>query len=601
MTIKPTTLFAAVKCRALLLTLMLAVAVQASAQKTIVLGNCTESLVSYQSVSKSEPSGSAFFCPAAVMEAYKGNAITQVSLALASKAAEGDVEIFLSYDIGGEPFYTQACGALNARWNTVKLTTPYTIDGSALYIGYRIKSAAMLSYASTLAAGEEWLLSGGGTWALYDGRYSAALYATVSGSKLNTASVRLGDIYMPRYAVKGEPILFTGSFANLGSDKISSITFELLADGSVVDEETVDGMSVAARSKGTFSLTSLALPNEGDYDVEVRIKDVGGVEDAVAADNVSRTVRTVCRESFTPRKVLLEVFSTERCTECPGAHDKLNPLVDAMDDVVELDHHAGFYTDDYSIDESVALEWFYRQYNVYAPAMMLDRTNFGDGFPDEYSDGVPVISASESNLKIFHKVASMTPALYEVHAATAYDESARRLRVDVSGRRLLDVGDAANVRVFVYLKEDNIYSTSQAGASQGFTHRHTARKSLTPTWGEAVGDGAESFALSYDTDIPVEWKEKDMSVVAFVAGYNADDKNDCRVYNTCQSPVCGVGSGLVSVTDGTCASCRWTVMSASGTLMATGEGDEALARAVAVMPSGVYVIKKEGKTYRCGR
>ena len=601
MTIKPTIPFASAVWRVPLLTLLLAVAVHVFAQKSIVLGNCTESLVSYQTVSKTQPSGSAIFYPASVMEAYKGNAVTQVSLALASKAAEGDVEIFLSGDIGGEPFYTQTCGALNARWNTVKLTTPYTIDGSALYIGYRIKSAAMLSYASVLAAGEEWLLSGSDTWAVYDGRYSAALYATVSGNSVNTASVRLGDIYMPRYAVKGEPMLFTGNFANLGSDKISSITFELLADGSVVDEETVDGMSVAARSKGTFSLASLALPETGDYDVAVRIKHVGGVEDAVTDDNVSRTVRTVCRESFTPRKVLLEVFSTERCTECPGAHDKLNPLVDAMDDVVELDHHAGFYTDDYSIDESVALEWFYRQYNVYAPAMMIDRTNFGDGFPDEYSDGVPVISASESNLGVFHKVASMVPALYEVDAVTTYDDNTRRLRVDVSGKRLLDVGDDANVRVFVYLKEDNIYSTSQAGASQGFTHRHTARKSLTPTWGEAVGDGAESFALSYDTDIPAEWKEKDMSVVAFVAGYNADDKNDCRVYNTCQSPVCGVGSGLVRLTDDTCASCRWTVMSASGTLIATGEGDEAFARVFAAMPKGVYVIKKGGKTYRCGR
>ena len=238
-----------------------------------------------------------------------------------------------------------------------------------------------------------------------------------------------------------------------------------------------------------------------------------------------------------PRRVLLEFFSTERCTNCPLAHSNLERLFgDGGDSIIILDHHAGFYDDALTIPESVEYEWFYNPYRgTYAPAAMFDRTCFDQQLPDIYNEQVPMFDGSKaSNLQPAYAQAASMPAQAEIMIIPTYDQASRKLELSVIGST--NLADDDNLRLNVFLAEDSIFSPTQVGAIGSYYHRHAARRCLTDTWGEAVSAG-KVFDCSYTTTLPDEWNARRMEVVAFVSHYDATDRRRCQVLNAAAEPI----------------------------------------------------------------
>ena len=504
----------------------------AQANDGLTLGNCKNNISTYKAASsKAEKAGAALFYGENTMNAYKGCMIKKVAIGANNQTDGKAVRVFLTKDLNGKAEYEETFDAKKNGWNTFELSQPYEIDGTSLYIGYEISGTRYLAYCNPLVENKEWINRSGTEWKENDGKYSAALYAIVTGDNLPENNVRLGTTAMPKYVVAGTNIKYDGEFQNLGMATVKDLTFRYLVDGKEQGQKTVSGLNVDPREEGQFSLSSLKIDNEGDYDIALEIIKVNGGLDAVAYDNMSDTVKTVCRNGFTKRKSMLEVFSTEPCTQCPAAHAGINKALEGVDDVVELDHHAGFMTDTFTIDESLEYEWFYNPEHIYAPAMMFDRTNFGDTYPDYFNYGVPMIDASGTLATVFRQVATAIPAFVSVNINGSMDAATRQLKLRIGGKKLLDGGNEANMRLFVFLTEDSIYSEKQAGASKGFWHRHVARKSLTPTWGEPVSV-SEGYEKNFEATIPTEWNASKMEAVAFVAEYDPEDKNNCKVLNT---------------------------------------------------------------------
>lgn len=241
----------------------------------------------------------------------------------------------------------------------------------------------------------------------------------------------------------------------------------------------------------------------------------------------------------TRRSVLMEMFSTERCNNCPLAHSNVERIFgDGGDSIIMLGHHAGFYTDDFSLAESVEYEWFYTpSRGTYAPAAMMDRRSDPDGLPEVYDDGVPVFDgARASRLQAAYAMASALPAYAAISITTTFDTDTRLLSATVSGRRLRQMMGESDLRLNVFLAEDSVFSRTQAGAIGQYYHRHMARQCLTGTWGMPI-QLDEGFAQDFTLTLPDDWSVPHLSLIAFVSNYNPADRNNCQVLNTASAPI----------------------------------------------------------------
>lgn len=239
----------------------------------------------------------------------------------------------------------------------------------------------------------------------------------------------------------------------------------------------------------------------------------------------------------TQRRVLLEIFSTERCNQCPQAHNNIERIFgNGGDSIVMMGHHAGFYTDALTIPESVDYEWFYSpNRGLYAPAAMMNRTYDPDKTSDVFADGVPIFDgASAQRLQSAYASAISVPLSVKVELSTDYDASTRQLSITVQSSLLRRLPNAADLRLNVFLTEDSIFTATQAGKIGSYYHRHTVRQSLTGTWGESVNLN-QSIERTYTTAIPEEWNAARMEVIAFVSSYDSQDRCNCQIYNTAAS------------------------------------------------------------------
>lgn len=559
-----------------------------AATESVTLGNCKTSGMVWVPVGDCAEAGASVYYPESVMRSYAGCRITELHVYFDVPSSGGSVRLFVSHDINADPDYSETVDATTHGWHTFALEKPYTIDGGDLYIGYEAKGVSNLIYTSPFVAGEEWILDGAEGWHHYAGKYSAALYATVEGENLPRNNVHVGLTHVPRYVKRGVAGDCWLEFQNLGTSAVTSIDVAVVQDGAEKSVETIGGLHVEPRAGGEATLGSYVFDKAGESDVSLVVKAVNGAADDVPGDNQTPTVRLSCLDEFYPRNTLVEFFSTERCTACPAAHEQTNKVIEGKDNLIELCHHAGFYTDKFTIPESTEYEWFYKKYNVHAPAFMTDRTYFGDYYPAIFDDGVPIIPASGSYVAGLYAESQETPGFVTIDLKPQVD--GRKLSLGVDYRQNMGVPDPDGARLYVFLSEDSIFSKSQAGAPDGFYHRNVARRSLTPAWGDAVT--LPEGSMHYEAELPDEWRVERMRAVAFIANYNPQDKNDCRVYNAEAALLAGSSTGIGSLRAADAAPDSWAIYSVSGEKVASGNGETSMKAALATAQRGVYVIRK---------
>nr|WP_238300859.1 hypothetical protein [Prevotella micans] len=117
----------------ILMLLFSLVAMQMQAATTHCFWGYCNSKVSGEFGSKTKAKG-AIYIPADIAQLYKGKTISFVKVGLAAMA--NSVNVFITKDLNGTSITTKKAGMLYNGWNEVKLSSPYTIDGEAFYIGY---------------------------------------------------------------------------------------------------------------------------------------------------------------------------------------------------------------------------------------------------------------------------------------------------------------------------------------------------------------------------------------------------------------------------------------------------------------------------------
>ena len=579
-------------------------AAMAADEPELLLGNGKNKTVFSYQVSNTAMVGAALYYPERLMKVYEGCEISAVSIDLGGATDTDSMRVFITSSLTGTPDYEQRCTSTKAGWATITLDTPYLIKGQALYIGYELKGVRFLRYSNVLHAGEEWVNKSGTGWQIFTQPYSASLYATVKGEALPRQQVALQHVRMPAYVKKGQPLNYIGQVVNLGLDDVETLTVALDVNGKEQQRTEVTIGPLPNRTQGTFEVNSFTMPEEGSYEVQLRIAEVNGKDDVYKDDNISRTASLLCKEQFLQRNVLMEVFSTEQCPNCPSGHQTIASALDGKPHLIEVEHHAGFYTDKFTIPESVEYEWFYQPYNIHAPAVMFDRTNHIDNYPDYFADSVAITSVKSTLLTDIYQEELNTPAYVSLEMKVDMDAATRQLSIDISGEKVLPIADEDSVRINVWLTEDSLYTEEQRGVSGGYYHRHSLRRCLTSTWGDKI-DVSQPFSLHLTTELPANWREERMNAVAFVACRDAEDKNNCRVLNACQERVAMMPLAISDVQKedahpGTTRLCRLsgvlTLTADAATLRVYDTAGRLLyqleaAHRQVVLPEGVYLLQ----------
>lgn len=233
-----------------------------------------------------------------------------------------------------------------------------------------------------------------------------------------------------------------------------------------------------------------------------------------------------------PTSVLVELFTSEGCSDCPPADTVLQKLIDASPvpgaRVVGLGQHVDYWDrlgwkDRFS---SAALTERQRVYatrfaseSIYTPQIVVDgRTEFVG------SDATAARKAIERALTASHGLVGI-----EIQPGPP-----NRLVVSVGVQDLPPVERGDQADILVAITEDRLRSDVTRGENHGRTLAHAAVVRYMATIGEAAATSGEAHA-----DIPIasEWRRDNLKVVAFVqarrgrtvlASAAAPLKNDSR-------------------------------------------------------------------------
>jgi hypothetical protein len=344
-----------------------------------------------------------------------------------------------------------------------------------------------------------------------------------SAKAYRNSDAALKIISTPLHNLTGD-IFISGSVKSYGTDAITSFDITYNIDGGAEsDVYSITGISI--NTGETYEFTHnvpVNLLQDGTYVANVALSNVnGGADTNTSNDSLSKSI--VVSSNSIQRIALLEQFTTEACSNCPGVLNLLEGYMDDNPNYVMMCHHAGYGTDFLTIPESQQHTEFYGG-GSYAPAGMVDRYYFGDDPGPVFWDGSPYgPNAIDERTE--------TPAFVEVNVNGV--NMGGNLQVTVSGEFLADFPQEIGISIWII--EDNIPAENQAGASN-WIHRYAVRDAISARLGDVIitptGAG-DFFKKDYTFNIDSEWESSELYLVAFV-NKMSNYITDREIYNAIQ-------------------------------------------------------------------
>lgn len=487
----------------------------------------------------------AIYIPASKMKLYKGNRITAIKFAIARITFFTEWKVFIAKDLNKPYEYTQniqSASDLLTGWNSIELSVPYEINSDdGIYIGYEYRTSTNMvgRLTDNTDTSMDWIYREGKWIPGSDAHANAlAIQGVVKGDRLPKYNINLQRSVVPIFSKTNEPVIISGILENEGTATITDFKVNYRINGGEWIPYTIGNVNIPYESSYSFETNNLILTKEGEYEIEVSVSDLNGQTDIDPSDNVSQPYTIGCAEKLTQRNILMEIYSTERCPNCPDGHKHIDKIVNGNEHVIMVGHHSGYGRDQYTHDASLEYAAFWDIRN--APTVMVDRMNL-NRYNANLSADNPKFGAGSLTTELLDDALTF-PAFVSVNLSHQYDKENRKVTVHVDGKRLLPLS-GTDYRLTVYLIENNIHTVTQAGSNGGFYHQHTLRQVLTEgSWGKNINP--DNYSEDFETTLDEEWNCDEIHIVAFVSNYDADDINNCIVYNTSQIKLTPGGSAI---------------------------------------------------------
>lgn len=439
-----------------------------------------------------------------------------------------------------------ASGGPYTNSSAVQTIAPIEVDGEGCYgfyiydsYGDGICCSYGQGYFKVYFDGE--LIGEGGSFAS-----EASVMGMGSGCPQNSITIRQNTSIpvghrIPDNAITNQPTLLKGKIINNGVS-LNSFKVSYTINGGEPSEPTTINCNASMGAVVNYSIP-YTFTEEGAYLIEVTISEPNGQEDESGTEDNTTSHTVLVNTNHVPRNVLLEHFTTAQCPNCPAATTNINNWLQSRPNVIWISHHAGYYTDAYTIPLNSQLLAFYNAGgSTYAPAIMLDRCWLS---PDE--DPGPVFFPASSYTTGLIDQRRTEPSFVSLQMEGLYNPTTKELDLTVSGEILGNLN--GEPRISVYVIEDGLVGTQQ-GASGSYTHNHVVRGAISANFGDinSIPDGnaGTTFSKTYSYTMGSTWVMNNVSLVAFVADYHTAI-NDREVYNAIKMPL----GDFVNVADNT--------------------------------------------------
>lgn len=454
-------------------------------------------------------------------------------------------------------------------WNTVLLDEPYTIEADKeFFVGFDFAQKTTnngknyldecfpLSYAPTRLSGSSFLIycnipkskKGSG-----EGWYNFSAYGAVSVQLIVEGN-------FPEYNAEPTEFLHFVTKPNTAADfevecynnskeAISSLSYVVSIDGVATEEkEAALTSSIGRGSYGVFKATFPGSAVAGQHNVDVTITKVNG--NANLAPGKTLAGKMGVADSFYPRNVLIEEFTTENCGNCPRVIGYLKTALNTADDsrVTVVCHHAG-YGDDWLTskwDTDIATMMYGNTGSTFAPAVGFNR-DYSNISEQGSRSGVLFLPGSSNILKakINKVIGQEANTKLDIEVVKCFDGT--WATVTVNGE--CNTGyNQDNSNFTFYLTENHVKAKRQAGASGAFYHDHVIRYNNS-SWGEAVEWKDNKFTKTFTVNLNSNWKADDLTFVALLNGHNESNYKDNTVDNVAFMTYGAATTGINGVAD----------------------------------------------------
>ncbi|MEY4134171.1 MAG: hypothetical protein RL386_521 [Bacteroidota bacterium] len=219
------------------------------------------------------------------------------------------------------------------------------------------------------------------------------------------------------------------------------------------------------------------------------------------------------------RVVLIEEFSGVRCVNCPAGSQDLERLSASYPGRVAIvSIHAGFFSNpypesrfDFRTPEGNALLNLLGQPLGY-PSAVINRRKF---------EGEVDLQLGRAQWPGFIEQELAKAPAYDIRLSPAFSTSTRELRADVDIVRLDNNANFQDLRLSVFIVENNIADAqlTPEGKREDYSHKYVLRKALTAFDGTPLGtelQAAASIRRSYVFTFPAAWRAESCRLIAFV-------------------------------------------------------------------------------------
>jgi hypothetical protein len=493
---------------------------------------------------KDDTVGAAVFVSAQELQDKVGAELTSVSMYHVGKTQPKYLRVFVANALDSASLFDKEIDATTIAegWNKIELDAPIVLTGDSLYIGYYMLGGTSISQAVANNYSVQSYIRKGSA-AAWTSTKGIAVYATVEGDMLPAHDVVLSTDVDNIDVEVNKTFDVAFKVDNIAADTIRTIEVEC-DFGNGAKESRVITVEIPYLASDSIVFEGINIEEIGTYNLKFAVAKLNGEAD-LTPENSECTKTVNVLERIVARKVLLEVFSTENCTACPKGHEIVEMSIDGRhSQVVEVGHHVGFYTDQWTLPaDTIYMNFYYSAIvTTFAPAGMIDRTLWSkaDGHKNPYQggDSCVVFSIESADVWTMLDVALAKPALAWIELEADFNETDSILTIKTKGQSVKQLG--GNPRLTVYVTEDNLATNRQAGWNsdrQGLYYQHNVNRHIaTDVWGDAVtlNDG---FEQEYKVKVQPNWNVDNLNVVAFVHNYSTKPNvkeryTDFNVYNT---------------------------------------------------------------------
>ena len=546
--------------RRLLFSLLFLTYVFASqAAEGIALGYCNGQVTRSGTVSVDGETwvDAAILLTADMLSPYAGGHIVAVRAGLAARTNIDNVRVWVRKSLDGDELANGQVSAdgepgILRGWNEIELGTPYPIaDGESLYVGLSYQQRAASSALSVVEGSADGaFFFRGGEGAAWEDRSSSGLLSLEAVVMADNVAAYDLELFSATARYNAQGVLeMQATVHNNGTQPVSGFTLTTTVDGSTEHFDYHYGQELAKGGLTTLSFTA-DLPVEGlgkTRRLTMAISQLDGeAADEAPANNAQSVVFSY------QRRVLIEEFTAEECTNCPRAARLLHNVLgqgNNADHAVMVAHHSGYTPDFLTFRPSdIDYEWLFNHpVAVYAPGLMFDRVaqeaTFG---ADVYlTPVVDPVSEDFISAALSYSYTQPSSAYLELQASG----SDATLSVTVSGGRSQVFG-LTPTRLTVGLVEDHIAQRAQVSLDQWPEFEHTgALRAINTTWGDVVEwDADDHFTATYQFTLDPEWQRENLRVVAFLNDYDPDDPARCSVENSEQLSLSGLTEAISDAT-----------------------------------------------------